>query len=583
MAKFPSARTARPPQGHLRRGRQRMTLEEGEAAQDAIELAMWKRFHDETMGAALLQAADAPDDKAARGIFDRAATGVSSIKSENPRVQNAYGLFVQGTQAAWGNRFARQAKAIKDQQTHDQGVLNVQAEIEGGNALGAATAYQHLITREPEKRVLYERGIADIEYDIAVSAASRQVRSGDPAQMRQGIAALRGVSRTGLREEQVIALAKLQGIAERQEKELAGQAMVGYLVAANKAAALSPLERHAEIERLKPLIAQYYRYRTPEEARATMNWLNAIDKGEAFKTDPTAELEADRAIRTLNADSTVRETAAVRDRILSLASRLGAKVVTYIEDLNTRLDGIKTKAVEYALDDAVARKQLDPDFVPVMRRNLERWINAQKADVSPTDIIAQGAALAALGPPPKPEAGPFTAGAIARGVGRFMVSDYAARNEITDPKDLAIFMVNDALETFGPNWRQLVPQVEAVIKYNSPLGSWHFQTDAEKAATLSRIRSLETSFWTLDSTVLEGDISEGDAEAADEIAPAGKEITPAMVQAFEKYLDDAEKTLPKPDPAGVVLPAVDKRVVGKAYTIRGKRYEWQLGGWKPLP
>ena len=207
--------------------------------------------------------------------------------------------------------------------------------------------------------------------------------------------------------EQAEDLARLEGAVGRGAREQVVQSQVELITAADKAKSLPSIERHAEVERIRSLLVPMST--SPEEARATSNWLDSVDKGEPFVVDPQAEIEADDIIRGLTADSTPQENAQARDKILALQSKLGPRTYDFIKDLGTRLDGEKTKAVEYAVDDAVGRGQIDKAYAPIMRKDLEGWINRQgKVEVNPVDIVARGAVLAAMVPEagrPLPEQG----------------------------------------------------------------------------------------------------------------------------------------------------------------------------------
>jgi len=107
--------TVPPPPRYRRRSRWPAASEKHEAAQDAIDLARWKRIHDETMNAALRSAEDAPDENSVMAIFQRASLQVSPatlIKSSTPSVEQAYARFYEGQRASWENKFAKLAKAV---------------------------------------------------------------------------------------------------------------------------------------------------------------------------------------------------------------------------------------------------------------------------------------------------------------------------------------------------------------------------------------------------------------------------------------------------------------------------------------
>jgi len=369
------------------------TLEEHEAAQNAIEFATLKRQADETMFAALREAENAPDEEGASKILEAAKAGVFGLKSKNVRVQNAFSAHVEGSLAGWGERFARQAQASKEKRIYDKGMQEYDAALDADDPLGAMKATQYLRVIAPEDSAIFDEMDANVESESALRQVRGALADGNYASARELAEKARGVLRSVKQREE---LAKLEGVIGRATKEQTAQAQTELLVRADKAASLPPPERYAEIERIKATYAQTGA--SPEEIRATFNWLDAIAKGEAFAVDPQAEIEANDIIQGLDADSTPQENTEARDKILALEPRLGPRTYDFIKELGTRLETAKTYAVNAAVDDLVARGVIDKSYADVLRREVEKYINAQTGPFDPGKVYAFAAGLAATLP-----------------------------------------------------------------------------------------------------------------------------------------------------------------------------------------
>lgn len=541
MPRFlPTTRTPPPPR-HVTPQRGRETLEEHWAAQNAIDLAAHKRRHQEEWGAALLEAEDAPDEKARRGIFERAASRMTTIDTEVPEVRNAYAQYVESAMPYWTDRFARQAKDIKDRQIHDLARAEIDAAVDAGDVEGAAAGITRQLALEPENRIPLLQERADLPFAIAERAAIRAVSDKDLTGIRAATDALRGMALEGLSTEQVVARKKVLDVADRRLDEMRGSAQIELLLAASKAADLPADERYAEVERIKAAFGPLLR--TPEETRATMNWLDAQAKGEPFTVDPRAEIEANRVIRGLNADSTAQEYADARKRILGLMPRLGSKTVDYIKELDTRLDEIMTSTVEYAVDVAETGGRIDPAYAPIMRRAVEKEIHRQKDAMSPADIVEYGAEIAVTLPAPEPELP-----ATVLTAKRKFEADVLAGGPERDPETGETREWYGAEEYFnlalsmGPDWDKVSPTALRTALGKWPLAFLLYMPDEGKAAILDRARHLEGAFW--DGTVLEGDITEGDREWIVEIAPLGQAITSEDIQEVVDYLRSEGRLMP---------------------------------------
>jgi hypothetical protein len=505
---FPKSRTLPPPR-HVTPQRGRETLEEHWAAQNAIDLAAHKRRHQEEWGAALLEAEDAPDEKSRRGIFERAASRVTTIDAEVPEVRNAYAQYVESAMPYWTDRFARQAKDIRDQLSHDRGMAEYNAAVDEKDVEGAVKALTLLSAVERENAVKYGQMEADLPFTIALRGVARAVSSGDAGNIGEATDALRGMALEGLSTEQVVARRKALDVADRQLDEVHDGALIELLLDADKAANLPPAERDAEFERIKAAAGPLLMTMTPAETRATINWFDAQARGEPSTVDPRAEIEANRIVRGLDANMTTQEFADAEKRILGLMPRLGPKTVDYIRELDTRLDRFTKNAIEDAVNKAEARGQIDPAYAVDMRRALEKEIHRQKDAMSPADIVEYGAQVAVTLPAPEPERvlGPDAAdklrnAAVIGGVRTVTAGMLDDNGEYED--DTGVYGLDDTIRwrnaweaykharlTVGPGWAEECPAVRDQWVRYWPVEFYHYLDDEEKRALFEQARKIE--------------------------------------------------------------------------------------------
>lgn len=548
MANFPGTPTAPPPPRFQRRPRWPEAFEQQEAARDAIDLATFRRIYDETMDAALLSARDAPDPESAGKIFNQASSRVSSIESTRPGVQQAYARFYEGAQARYRDAFARQAAAIKDKRTHDQGVLNYQAAIESGKPLEAATALEHLKIREPENIALYERQGADIPFDISFTSASKQINSGDPVEIRRGVEALQSMPKKGWRKEQVAAWNQLvkAGQAELESRQNDNYKALHEPIFEMDAAA-TDLEFYKARDKAAKAIedAEASGAINAQQALALRDHWRTHQKGEA-KPDPRVEAQGWTMIQDPAQDRAVVD-AWLWDHATELGTRLPDLVKANAIERNEREDYDSQAAVSVA----VARFEMDSNDEAAFRRMEFYELNGKgfTAEEKHARAMADAVTFMTARPPkpPEPPTGPFTElrkqqvlGALISGGSR-IDSETGETIPWSGTRELYDYLLGP--KGLGPEWYLVSPRTLRVVLRRAPLAFWHFQSDKEKAATLDRVRKLKQAFW--DGTVLEADITEGDREVAVETAPSGP-ITPSQVRAFEDYLDDTGTPFPKP-------------------------------------
>jgi len=372
---------------------ERETLEEHDAAQAAIEFATLRRQADETMNAALREAEEAPDESSASKILEVAKAGVFKLQSKNIRVQNAFSAHVEGSLPGWEDRFARQTKAAGEKRIHDKGLQEYEAALDAGDLVGAVKITEHLKTIEPENASIYDKMASDAPNASALRQVRRAVAEGNLGGAKASIEEARKLE---LSVEQKEDLKTLAGVVDRGERERVSQGRVELLTEADKTTGLPDVERFMAIEQIKARYAQIAE--SPEDLRATFNWLDSIAEGKPFKVDPQAEIEANDIVRTLTADSTPQENAEARDKILALAPRLGPRAYDFIKELGTRLDTAKTYAVNAAVDDLVARKVIDKFYADVIRRQVEKHINEDKGPFDPWKVYSFTAGLAVMVP-----------------------------------------------------------------------------------------------------------------------------------------------------------------------------------------
>ena len=308
MAKFPT--TLPPPPRYLSRRQQRETVEEHEAAQEAIELTTWKRIHDETLSAALLEAQEAPDEPSAAEIFDKASAKVASVKSTSIRVQNAYAQFVEGSMAGWGDRFARQAKGIKEKNLFDQSEQNIEAYTRSGNLEEAAKAIEFRSLRFPELRAKGEQQIAELPATSAVWGVRNAMADGDVALAQTLIEQARQVS--SLTVEQKEDLNKMEGAigrAEREQKDVWMSELTGQAIDARN---LPAAEKHAKMEELRALLVENAANFPAASIREMNGFLDRMSSEKPVVSDPIIKSDlVDKALQ-LRDDSPEREVTLLR-------------------------------------------------------------------------------------------------------------------------------------------------------------------------------------------------------------------------------------------------------------------------------
>jgi len=223
--------------------RQLETAEEHEAAQSAIELASLRRQADEIFDAAYRQAAEAPDEKAAQSILDKAVQAASGLKSENVRVQNAFSEHLEGSLAGQEERFANQANEIRRKNLFEKSEQTIQFHIEKGGLENAATEIALQSKAFPELSAKNEQRIADLPATSVFVRAAKQIDSDDPRQIQEGIDALEGMDAVGLRGE----------LVEQRHKLLsAGQQQLAFLQKENYDAAIAQIDELATLEDASP-------------------------------------------------------------------------------------------------------------------------------------------------------------------------------------------------------------------------------------------------------------------------------------------------------------------------------------------
>jgi len=338
---------------YVRPVRRLETLEAHEAAEDAINLATFRRRHDETMAAAFTQASDAPDEKAARKILDKAALSVSAIESDNPRIQHAYAAYYESAQAQWGDRFARQAKAIKDKQVNDRAWIEIDAAYDKGDVAGAVKMMEYLKVREPENIPRLEQEQADAPFKSAERRAFRDIHSGDLDRAQRAVQELRDMDPTGLPAE----------LLERRHKMIrAGQGEVDYRQNQNYAALYdgllkmdeehqSPLDHYNASQELNQAIQDAvtsgqigaHHAATLQSARRTSD--ERFARGTMVTADPRVQGMAAELLLAINSQTSDEDFLKARQWMLDNALAIGEPYDGYLKQLHLRRkeppDGLK--------------------------------------------------------------------------------------------------------------------------------------------------------------------------------------------------------------------------------------------------
>jgi len=368
MPTFSGIRTTPPPPRPRRRPRWPEAFERREAAQDAIDLAAFRRIHDETMSAALLGARDAPDEESARASFDRASSQVSAIESTRPGVQQAYARFYEGAQARYADAFARQAAGIKDKQSLQRGKLEVAAAIDRGEEAEAVKLYEYLKVIDPGNIPLYEQGQVDVPFDTLHTFAAKAIDSDDPAQVRQAIEVLQGMDTVNLRAEQLESRHKLLRAGQREldyrQSQNADALYAGLLKM--DVESQSPLEHHKASEELNQAIQKSVKSGaidphhaiTLQAARRSSD--ARFERGIAVKTDPVTQGEAEDMLLGISTATSDEEFARTRKWLLDHALELGPSYNEYVKRFNNQRKE-PPDSLKAIIDIAMARLNIAPE------------------------------------------------------------------------------------------------------------------------------------------------------------------------------------------------------------------------------
>jgi len=608
MPKFPGTPTAPPPPRYRRPGRERETLEAHEQARDAIDLATFRRIHDETMSQALMEAQSAPDEKTAASILDRASASVAAIKSNSIPVQNAYAAFYESSQAGWGDRFARQAKAISDKQTHDKGMLNVQSAIEAGDEAGAAAAYQLLAVHEPESRELYKAEIPKLRFNIDYTQASKGVNSGDPVQIQQALDALNTMSKKGWTVEQTTAWNQLVkgGQTELENRQTDTYKEMHGLVYDAETAETAP-GRLAALDKAGKAIAQALASKAinPAHAVTLQNHLDAL-KGSANLTNPSVEAQAWKVLYDGRLTAEQKE-----EWFWDHSSELGKALPVVMKALQE----VKEKAISESATATVNRLMVDHPMDNKDETDMRRYLHDElvKVELPPEQMYARAAALLTVKMGDRPSSAVYSKdhlgdvhGVVIRG-GQLIDKD-GHTVPWADAREFYDYMLG--LDGLGPQWHKELPAAREKAIEKWPMAFRNYATEKEQVAMMDRARKAPASlvsFWPFNGAI-EADITDVIRAEAIRISPKGP-ITPAQNAEFGRALEELGVALPPPpvvasgevlaemgvdrtpygqlNIAGEVgpeaIPPDAEREVGKTYTFpNGRQAIWRGTGWESL-
>ncbi|MBA7566916.1 hypothetical protein ES708_08615 [subsurface metagenome] len=557
------------------------TVEEHRTAQNAIEFATMRRQYDETMNAALSSAAEAPDEESSQAILDQAMQAASKLQSKNIRVQNAFSAHLEGTMAGWTERFARQAKAAQEKRTHDQGLQEYDAALDAGDLVGAVKITEHLKTIEPENASIYDKMAAD----APSASALRQVRGAIAEGNLQGARGfVEQARKLPLTVEQKVDIARLKKSVERGEQDQKDAWLSDMVGQAIESRNLPESEKFAKMEELRAALAANAANFPAASVREMYGFLKSMESEKPVVSNPVIKSDlVDRALQ-LRDDTPESEVAAFRRELDESLVRGDISNEDYESlRLSATKRGERTdKAASDAIDAVVqSGKERGINDLADLKWQLSQA--AKKNKWTPEQIWNEGGNMLPAWKdrpqPPEPEEPPFTEESILK-----MIGMLERGGRYIDPKTKEVFPFPSARAVrafvleFGPEWYIRAPRALEIIRRDWPLSFWKYQTDEEKAATLERARDLKSAFW--DSTVLEGDITEGHREMAVEIAPSGP-VTPEQVQEFEEYLDTTGKIFPKP-----VVPAPAPQTIPEYPTATnpntGEQVIFRDGKWQPL-
>ena len=369
---------------------QRETLEEHEAAQATIEFAAMRRQADTVLADALRQSQEA-DDKTADAVFASAVGAVGKIQSGNIRVQNAFSAHTESMLAGWQERYAQQRTGIRRQNLLDASEGEYEAALREGDVDTARATLmvqsKAFPEREEANRIRF-RETAGESALYRVRDALAEGRLDDASLAGEGARSLT------LTLEQKEHLAKLEDTIGRGRAEARVQGQGELLAQATAARNLPAAARRAACDELRAMVPALGF--SPGDARATYNFIDNIEKGEPVEPESAALIEADRIIRGLTSNSSVEEMNAATAAMYDIAPYLGDKFDEWVIQLKDRLDELESGAIAAAVDMAYGDGLIEESYKPNLRRALERRVNAAKGTMSPSDILALGAELAAM-------------------------------------------------------------------------------------------------------------------------------------------------------------------------------------------
>jgi len=283
-----------------------------EAAKNAIELTTLKRQADETMLSALRDAEEAPDEESAAKIREAAEAGVFKLQAKNIRVQNAFSAHVEESLAGWKDRFAQQAKAIKEKRLFDQSEINVRRFVEAGRVDEAAKQLEIRRVAFPELGAQIDEEIRNLPMTSAIAQASGALAGGDLQGARGFIEQARKLP---LSVEQKESINKLEGVIERGEQQRRDawlSEMVGQAIAARS---LPSEEKYAKVEELRKMLVQNTAMFPAETIREMHRFLDGILAGRTVKSDPKIKSDFIDAALQIRDDTPESEVKAFLNRL----------------------------------------------------------------------------------------------------------------------------------------------------------------------------------------------------------------------------------------------------------------------------
>jgi len=576
---------------------QRETLEEHQAAQDAIELSAMRLQAQETLNAGMRAYAETNDP----AVLDQAKKVAQSIptQSKNPRIQTAYSASYQGMETEMDENVAAHVHAVKMKQTDALADQNRQRALETGNLQLAVTTNAALRRLHPENAVLYDQQDAEFDTASALAQAANLVRSENPVDVVRGTGILGGIKREGLRTELVAQLDTLLDQAKAQTTFFQGKNYDALAVEIDKVAAdtsLTPAEVFTATAALRRGADAQIRSGEIDgtKGKVALNALRTLDNmaKATIKPQPDMKIQAEFYDRMDRAQSE-QDFKDLREWMRGNIEAFGSTYDQRVKELYNRKGKGAYEAITASVNLTLGTDPLQErgpflKYVHDMIAEKEKANGGKKLTDEEVHVLVPTVYVSWRANRAKKEAPVFSQKVLLPIYGKLRNKRYVDK----DDKATATAAIEALIDRLGEDWQDHAPEAVKIIAEN--------YSDAAEAFDKADIPYLE---WNdLDAGIKKQDLAALKDAVVDKDSgltaptPSGnrwnkKDVEAAKrsagdVAAFEEYLKGEPPWIagwPSAESATATLPPVAERVVGKTYEIRGTRYEWQKDGWHKAP